>query len=60
MKYFLTAYDKNGSHLLDEAFEASNDQEAKEKGLKRLSEEQLLENPSRVVRSIGGLVHFHP
>ncbi|UTR09219.1 hypothetical protein MM300_15090 [Evansella sp. LMS18] len=58
-KYFLTAYDKSGKHLINEAFEAADDKEAKEQGLKRLEEENLTENPSRVVRSSGGLVHFH-
>ncbi|UCZ54308.1 hypothetical protein LGQ02_05970 [Bacillus shivajii] len=58
-KYFLTAYDKKGNHLLNEIFEATNDQEAKETGLSRLTKENLLDNPSRVVRSSGGLVHFH-
>ncbi|MBU9720734.1 MULTISPECIES: YhzD family protein [Bacillaceae] len=58
-KYFITAYDKTGKHLLDETFEASNDKQAKELGIQRLEEENSLENPSRVVRSSGGLVHFH-
>ncbi|WP_096440276.1 YhzD family protein [Alteribacter populi] len=58
-KYFLTAFDKEGSNLLNESFEASNDGEAKQLGEKRLAEEKLLESPSRVVRESGGLVHFH-
>ncbi|PYZ98860.1 hypothetical protein CR205_09905 [Alteribacter lacisalsi] len=59
-KYFLTAYDKKGNHLLNESFEAKDDKEAKETGEKRLLDEGLSKNPTRVVRESGGLVLFHP
>ncbi|WP_096188204.1 YhzD family protein [Evansella halocellulosilytica] len=58
-KYFLTVYDKAGAHLLNEVIEAGDDKEAKQRGIDRLKEENLLESTSRVVRSSGGLVHFH-
>ncbi|WP_280768660.1 YhzD family protein [Salipaludibacillus daqingensis] len=59
-KYFLTAFSKTGEHLLNEVIEAGTDKEASEKGVERLEAENLLENPSRVAKSSGGLVHFHP
>ncbi|SER74164.1 YhzD-like protein [Salipaludibacillus aurantiacus] len=59
-KYFLTAYSKSGEHLLNEIIEADSDNEASDKGKERLDAESLSANPSRVVRSSGGLVHFHP
>ncbi|TMW74023.1 YhzD family protein [Alteribacter natronophilus] len=59
-KYFLTAYDKKGNHLLNESFEAKDDKEAKETGQKRLLDEGYAKNPNRVVKESGALVLFHP
>lgn len=59
-KYYLTAYTKSGENLLNEVIEASTDKEASTKGVERLESENLMDNPSRVARSSGGLVHFHP
>ncbi|WP_416149168.1 YhzD family protein [Salipaludibacillus sp. HK11] len=59
-KFYLTAFSETGEHLLNEVIEANSDKEASEKGLHRLQTEKLLQYPSRVVRSSGGLVHFHP
>ncbi|MFA9557229.1 YhzD family protein [Evansella sp. AB-rgal1] len=58
-KYYITAFDRSGSPLLNEMFEASDDSEAQNIGLKRLSEKQLLHHPSRIVRSSGSLLYFH-
>lgn len=59
-KYFLTAFGTAGEHLVNEVIEATSDIEAKEKGIKRLEDENLQSHPSRIVKSSGGLVHFHP
>jgi len=59
-KYYLTAFSKSGEHLLNEVIEAGNDKDASAKGVERLEAENLMDNPSRVAKSSGGLVHFHP
>ncbi|MBM7097366.1 MULTISPECIES: YhzD family protein [Alteribacter] len=58
-KYFLTAYSKTGEHLLNENFEAKDDAEAKKIGEQKLTEKNLSDNTSRLVRDSGGLVLFH-
>lgn len=57
-KYFLTVYDKRGENLLNESFEASNDEEAKEEGWKRLTEKNYLDYPYRLVTSKAKLLLF--
>ncbi|RKL68523.1 hypothetical protein CR203_00235 [Salipaludibacillus neizhouensis] len=59
-KYYLTAFGKAGEHLVNETLEATSDNEAKEIGMKKLEEKELLNHSSRIVKSSGGLVHFHP
>ncbi|QKS70737.1 hypothetical protein FLK61_28785 [Paenalkalicoccus suaedae] len=59
-QFYLTAYGKKGEHLINEVVKASNDEEAKKLALARLEEESLLNAPSRLVKSSGGLLHFHP
>ncbi|PYZ94099.1 hypothetical protein CR194_00725 [Salipaludibacillus keqinensis] len=59
-KYYLTAFSKAGENLLNEVIEAGDDKEASEKGVERLQAENLMDYPSRVTKSSGGLVHFHP
>ncbi|WP_026689049.1 YhzD family protein [Alteribacter aurantiacus] len=58
-RFFITAYDKNGEHLLNDSFVAENDQEAKKIGQQKLDEQNLSDHTSRVVRDSGGLVLFH-
>ncbi|MDQ0254205.1 hypothetical protein J2S74_001580 [Evansella vedderi] len=59
-KYFVTAFNADGSVLLNESFHAKDDQDAKHKGLKRLKEEKIEINTSRIVRSSAGLIYFKP
>ncbi|MBB6454656.1 hypothetical protein HNQ94_003145 [Salirhabdus euzebyi] len=56
--YTLTVFEKDGKTLLDESFEANNDQEAKEKGTKLL-EEKGYENHTHRCVTEGRLVLFH-
>lgn len=58
-KYFITAYDKTGNHLMNDVIEASDDQAGRESGMKKLEEEELLLHTSRVVNSKGKLLYFH-
>ncbi|HLR10339.1 MAG TPA: YhzD family protein [Sporosarcina sp.] len=57
--YKLTAYEKNGTLIIDESIEASNDEEAKEKGETMLAEKELTEATHRLASPTGKLVLFH-
>ncbi|WP_010529857.1 YhzD family protein [Lentibacillus jeotgali] len=57
--YFLTVFDKSGERLLNETFEASNNDEAKDIGSKRLDEEGYGEYTHRCVSPEAKLVLFH-
>jgi hypothetical protein len=57
--YTLTAFDKTGSKLLDENFEASSETEAKQKGEEILKEKGYDEHTHRLVSPAGKLVLFH-
>lgn len=57
--YVLTVFEKNGEKLLDESFEATNDQEAKSIGEKRLAEAGYLEHTHRCVSPEAKLILFH-
>jgi hypothetical protein len=57
--YKLTAFEANGEKLLDEAFQAENDEAAKEVGFKLLSEKSLTEKTHRCTSSNGKLLLFH-
>ncbi|HLS09769.1 YhzD family protein [Lentibacillus sp.] len=57
--YFLTVFDKSGERLLNETFEASNNDEAKKIGQKRLDEEGYSEYTHRCVSPEAKLVLFH-
>lgn len=57
--YFLTVFDKSGKRLLNETFEASNNDEAKKIGQKRLDEEGYSEYTHRCVSPEAKLVLFH-
>lgn len=58
--YKLTAFKANGEKIIDEAFQAENDQAAKEQGEKLLAEKNLLEKTHRCTSPSGQLLLFHP
>ncbi|PLR80954.1 hypothetical protein CVD25_22375 [Bacillus canaveralius] len=58
--YKLTAFEKDGEKILDEAFQASNDDEAKAAGEKMLEDKNLLDKTHRCTSPSGKLVLFHP
>ncbi|MBU5465599.1 hypothetical protein KQI49_01995 [Virgibacillus sp. MSJ-26] len=57
--YNLTVFDKLGEKLLDETFEAENNEKAKEVGTSRLNEEGYSEHTHRCVSPDAKLVLFH-
>lgn len=57
--YNLTVFEKNGEKLLDETFEAADNEGAKEAGKARLEAEGYSEHTHRCVTSDGKLVLFH-
>lgn len=59
MKYILTVFDKNGEKVLEEAFEASTEKEAKEIGESKLKAKNFLEATHRCTSTAGKLILFH-
>ncbi len=57
--YKLTAFDSTGEKLLDEAFQAENDDRAKEIGAEKLKEKELNEITHRCTSPAGKLLLFH-
>ncbi|TKD68676.1 YhzD family protein [Pseudalkalibacillus hwajinpoensis] len=57
-KYIITAFEKNGTNVLDESFEAQDDKEAKKVGEELLKQKGLEKNSARVVSSQGKLILF--
>jgi hypothetical protein len=57
--YRVTVFQPNGEKILDEAFQAQNDETAKEQGLKILSEKDLLDHTYRCTSPKGKLLLFH-
>jgi len=57
--YTLTVFEKNGETLLDETFEANNDEEAKVVGLNKLVEKGYEDKTHRCVSPEAKLVLFH-
>ncbi|MBC5636611.1 hypothetical protein H8S33_07210 [Ornithinibacillus sp. BX22] len=57
--YVLTVFDKSGEKLLDESFQAANDQEAKKLGEERLAQKGYQEHTHRCVSPEAKLVLFH-
>jgi len=57
--YTLTVFSKSGETLLDETFEAANEQEAKKTGTEKLREHNYLETTHRCTSSAGKLILFH-
>lgn len=58
--YKLTAFEPNGHKLIDEAFQANNDEEAKVQGEQLLKEKNLLDKTHRCTSPQGKLLLFHP
>lgn len=56
--YILTVFEKDGSKMLDESFEATTEAEAKSKGASILQEKGLHEKIHRCTSSAGKLVLF--
>lgn len=57
--YKLTVFEPNGEKVLDEAFQAGNDDEAKGIGEKMLKEKGLDEKTHRCTSPAGKLILFH-
>lgn len=57
-EYFLTVFSPSGEQLLNEAFTAANDEEAKETAAKKLAEGNYEEATHRLT-SAGKLLMFH-
>jgi YhzD-like protein len=57
--YKLTAFDPTGEKLLDESFQAENDDQAKGLGEKLLIEKELSEKTHRCTSPSGKLILFH-
>ncbi|WP_026583971.1 YhzD family protein [Bacillus sp. J33] len=57
--YKLTAFEPDGEKILDEAFQAANDEEAKGIGEKLLKEKGLDEKTHRCTSPAGKLILFH-
>lgn len=58
--YKLTAFKPDGEKLVDESFQATNDDEAKNIGTKMLAEKNLIDHTHRCTSPRGKLVLFHP
>lgn len=56
--YTLTVFEKDGTTTLDETFEASNDEEAKEIGIAKLREKDLEHKTHRCVSQDANLILF--
>jgi hypothetical protein len=57
--YKLTVFESNGEKILDDSFQAENDEAAKQVGIKMLSEKSLTEKTHRCTSSSGKLLLFH-
>lgn len=57
--YKLTVFEPNGEKVIDEAFEATDDNQAKEIGEKLLEEKGALNKTHRCTSSSGKLILFH-
>ncbi|MBH0228696.1 hypothetical protein LCL89_07485 [Halobacillus yeomjeoni] len=58
-KYYLTVFEKDGTNVLDETFEAENDDQAKEIGQEKLEEKGFSHHTHRCAAPEGHLVLFH-
>lgn len=57
--YKLTVFEPNGEKVVDESFEAKDDNEAKQLGEKLLEEKNALEKTHRCTSPSGKLILFH-
>ncbi|WP_347861245.1 YhzD family protein [Salimicrobium sp. PL1-032A] len=57
--YFLTVFEKDGTNIVDETFEAKNDEEASTIGKQKLEEQGYEEKTHRCAAPEGHLVLFH-
>ncbi|MGM9927182.1 MAG: YhzD family protein [Bacillus sp. (in: firmicutes)] len=57
--YKLTAFDTNGEKLLDESFQAENNDQAKKRGETLLAEKNLQNSTHRCTSPSGQLLLFH-
>jgi hypothetical protein len=57
--YKLTAFEATGEKIVDESFQADNDDAAKEVGEKLLAEKDLLKKTYRCTSPSGKLLLFH-
>ncbi|RDU35308.1 hypothetical protein DRW41_18665 [Neobacillus piezotolerans] len=57
--YKLTVFERDGEKLLDESFQAENDDAAKEIGRKTLEEKELNKKAHRCTSPAGKLLLFH-
>lgn len=57
--YTLTVFEHTGEKLLDETFEAANDEEAKEVGQSTLEDKNFAEHTHRCVSPEAKLLLFH-
>jgi hypothetical protein len=57
--YKLTVFEKDGTKILDESFEASSDNEAKKAGESLLGEKGYLDYTHRCTSPLGKLLLFH-
>ncbi|MEQ2525597.1 hypothetical protein EKG37_11055 [Robertmurraya yapensis] len=57
--YKLTVFEPNGEKVIDETFEATDDNQAKEIGEKLLEEKGALNKTHRCTSSSGKLILFH-
>ncbi|WP_043933151.1 YhzD family protein [Bacillus sp. EB01] len=57
--YKLTVFEQDGEKLLDDSFQAENDDQAKEIGMKALEEKGFSEKTYRCTSPAGKLILFH-
>lgn len=57
-EYFLTAFDPSGEILINERFEAENEDAAKQQGEALLKEKELHSHTHRLVNAAGKLILF--
>ncbi|MCP8615490.1 YhzD family protein [Salirhabdus salicampi] len=57
-EYTLTVFEKNGQLLLEQSFQANNDQSAKQKGTEILNKENFAQYTHRCVSEDGRLILF--
>ncbi|MDL9995222.1 YhzD family protein [Bacillus stercoris] len=57
--YFLTVFDPSGNTLVNERFEAENEEAAKTRGEVILKEKELHSHTHRLVNAAGKLILFH-